>query len=543
MAAQGSSGFDEDAASRAKLINISKSRGGHASNVRRKHKDFQLAVDEKLDVQSIKNKLTPLETAVGSYKETHAECVQLALHIDRDKLPELEEDFNEMEEILKQARYQCTALYPDQQDDIAPNDSALQCDASVIAESTISSARARAAAKRASLLVKAKFLKQQQELDLIHLRNKTQMEEEMLRQKAPMESLKLESEIEAVTVEEETLAEFMVTPSQKHLHTDQVTKHNAAKGQSAVMTSTLDCVATQKMGPVDLPGQQHSLVSAAAVHKVRGLDDNDVQGSKRNALAEEWPTSPKQNENVSLTLQRQMLDVMNLPKTSLMNFDGDPMNYWVFMNSFDSCVGNKSVDDGAKLNRLFEYCKGKAARVIRPCALMKPSEGYVKARKLLKERFGNDFMILQAWIGKVTEGPFLKPNNGEALQDFADDVRGCMETLNAMGKLNEMDSRIRMVKIIERLPLYLQSRWRKEAVKMVERTGDYPNIDELVKFLSMAAKEANDPIFGCLTAKYKDFKVTGNSDSPKRGSSFNVQAEDQKSSHPILIGVRKGRDL
>ena len=172
MAAQGSSGFDEDAASRAKLINISKCRGGHASNVRRKHKDFQLAVDEKLDVQSIKNKLTSLETAVGSYKETHAECVQLALHIDRDKLPELEEDFNEMEEILKQARYQCTALYPDQQDDIAPNDSASQCDASVIAESTISSARARAAAKRASLLVKAKFLKQQQELDLIHLRNK-----------------------------------------------------------------------------------------------------------------------------------------------------------------------------------------------------------------------------------------------------------------------------------------------------------------------------------------------------------------------------------
>ena len=70
---------------------------------------------------------------------------------------------------------------------------------------------------------------------------------------------------------------------------------------------------------------------------------------------------------------------MNLPKGSLMTYDGDLMNFWIFQNAFDSCVDNMSVSDSVKLNRLFEYCKGKAAKVIQPCALMEPSVGYERA--------------------------------------------------------------------------------------------------------------------------------------------------------------------
>jgi hypothetical protein len=39
---------------------------------------------------------------------------------------------------------------------------------------------------------------------------------------------------------------------------------------------------------------------------------------------------------------------MQLPKTELMTFDGDPLKYWLFVCSFDNIVERALVDDTAK---------------------------------------------------------------------------------------------------------------------------------------------------------------------------------------------------
>ena len=159
------------------------------------------------------------------------------------------------------------------------------------------------------------------------------------------------------------------------------------------------------------------------------------------------------------------------------------------MSSFDSCVGCTSVSDAVKLNRLFEDCTGNAAKVIKSCALMHPSKGHQQARRLLYERFGNDYRISQTWISKVTEGSVHRPHNGEDVQDFTDDVRGCIETPKARDKLHEIYSHTRMVKIIERLTMHLQSRWCKEAVSIKETKGKYP--DKLVKATEPESQKLN----------------------------------------------------
>ena len=121
------------------------------------------------------------------------------------------------------------------------------------------------------------------------------------------------------------------------------------------------------------------------------------------------------------------------------------------MQSFDSTVGNLLVDESFKLNRLIEYCTGKTARVIQSCVLMSPSEGYIRARELLMKRFGNEYQIAEAWVKKVTEGPLLKSTSSESFQEFADEVRTCMETLKALHMEGEIDSRLRTVKILKSL--------------------------------------------------------------------------------------------
>ena len=201
----------------------------------------------------------------------------------------------------------------------------------------------------------------------------------------------------------------------------------------------------------------------------------------------------------------------------------------MFMLSFHNRIGSAAIEDSAKLNGLFQYCKGEALKVIKCGAVMSPSAGHAKARALLKERFGDDYKISEMWVKKVTEGPIIRHSEGSCLQELADDLRSCKETLEAVNKLEEIDTRRSMVQIVERLPQSLQCRWRKLVVKTLEAKGRYPSIAKLTHYVAEAAREATDPVFGVSESKPKDSSGRG----PRRtgrtiGSSFGVQGHEEQ---------------
>ena len=66
-------------------------------------------------------------------------------------------------------------------------------------------------------------------------------------------------------------------------------------------------------------------------------------------------------------------------------------------------------------------------------------------------------MMSEAWVSKITSSTPIRPNHSDSLQDFADNVCGCLETLKAMGKLDEVSSWSRLVKLMNYSPLYLVS--------------------------------------------------------------------------------------
>ena len=108
----------------------------------------------------------------------------------------------------------------------------------------------------------------------------------------------------------------------------------------------------------------------------------------------------------------QLIETIKLPIAQLQSFGGDPIHYWPFIRAFESCVATSMVDDGAKLlrkKRLLQYCTGPARKVVECCMVMPPpAAGYARALELLEERFGNEFMILQSWIRKITSGVPVK---------------------------------------------------------------------------------------------------------------------------------------
>ncbi len=50
----------------------------------------------------------------------------------------------------------------------------------------------------------------------------------------------------------------------------------------------------------------------------------------------------------------------------------------------------------------------------------------------------------------------LGPGEGRRLQELAEDPRSCKETLETINKHEEIDTRRSIIKIVERLPQFLQ---------------------------------------------------------------------------------------
>ena len=90
-----------------------------------------------------------------------------------------------------------------------------------------------------------------------------------------------------------------------------------------------------------------------------------------------------------------LIGVLQAPKVDLPTFKGDPMQYHIFMRAFDDNVERVMSDPSSKLARLMQLCAGEAARVIQGCTLMRPERGYVRARQLLKDRYGDEFLIAE----------------------------------------------------------------------------------------------------------------------------------------------------
>ena len=83
-----------------------------------------------------------------------------------------------------------------------------------------------------------------------------------------------------------------------------------------------------------------------------------------------------------------------------------------------------------------------------------------------------------------------------ALQDLADDLRCCHETLAKMGYLNELNNRGSLLSIIEKLPYHLKTRWLKEVDRIKTLSKRPPTIEDVTKSVVTAAEEFRDPVFG-----------------------------------------------
>lgn len=125
--------------------------------------------------------------------------------------------------------------------------------------------------------------------------------------------------------------------------------------------------------------------------------------------------------------------------------------------------------------------------------------GYIKAKSLLKERFGNEHKIATAYMERALSWPLIKPDDSKALQAYALFLRGCANAMDEVSYMQELNMPSNLhcnINIVKKLPYRLRDKWRIVVYDFQENHNRRAGFKDVVVFIEKQVKIITDPIFG-----------------------------------------------
>lgn len=168
--------------------------------------------------------------------------------------------------------------------------------------------------------------------------------------------------------------------------------------------------------------------------------------------------------------QRRLQDTLPLPEPEI--FSGDLLHYPVWLKSFQTIIEGQTERVSQRLYYLGKYTTGEPKEAISDLLLLETSDAYKQAKKILSDRYGNPFLVAEAYRKKINEWPKIPPNDGTSLRKFSDFLIHCqtaMNTVRYLKVLNDPDENQRMVR---KRPRYLIDRWSREVDRWLDKDED-----------------------------------------------------------------------
>ena len=173
-------------------------------------------------------------------------------------------------------------------------------------------------------------------------------------------------------------------------------------------------------------------------HSNSALDDSSATSRDRTYVS---------NSSVNTSQSSQF---HKLPKLSLPIFTGNILEWQTFWDSFESSVHhNDSLSDIQRFSYLRSLLQGDAVRVIEGFPLTHTN--YIQAVELLKERFGQEHQIVNAYMQGLLELP--RPMSTiVSLRTFQEKMESYIGGLQSLGQGQDSFGFLLVPVILEKLP-------------------------------------------------------------------------------------------
>lgn len=215
------------------------------------------------------------------------------------------------------------------------------------------------------------------------------------------------------------------------------------------------------------------------------------------------------------------LNLSRLPVPEPPDFCGDPLQYPAWKSSFSALIESRQILSTERIYYMKQYLKGEAREAVEALFYFNTESAYNDARAILEERYGNSFIVSEAFRDKLDAWPKLGGGDYKGLRRLSDFLRQCRTAMTHIDDLRILNDCRENRKILEKLPDWLARRWGR----IVANEKTYPNFCRFVDFLTREADIVCNPITSLGQKPIEPRK-------PKRGPSANTFMSDMHTSEP-----------
>ena len=238
--------------------------------------------------------------------------------------------------------------------------------------------------------------------------------------------------------------------------------------------------------------------STVPSHVISNLNPTAQSFRPQTRVRNDVTGKPPENQ-VDVTLLKDVVDILSkkhdLVKPHPAVFKGDLLEYNTWVTAFEMFIEQNVKVPAERIFYLSEYTDGPAKESIQGLLRLHTEEAFIKAKSILKERFGDSFKIAQAYRTKLKEWPKMQINDGLALQKFSDFLQNCLVIKEATGHLKFLDDPETSSKLLSKLPIQIVIKWNSKVVYQFDTDGKgYPPFEAFCVFISQQAKMACHPI-------------------------------------------------
>ena len=131
-----------------------------------------------------------------------------------------------------------------------------------------------------------------------------------------------------------------------------------------------------------------------------------------------------------------------LPKLVITKFSGELTDWLRFWNQFEAEIDRSEVAGVTKFSYLKELVDPKVKTAID--GLPFTTEGYERAKNILKTKYGQTSEIVTAYIQNIMALPTITSSNPRKIHEFYEKLVFNVQSLETLGKLKEISGYVRM---------------------------------------------------------------------------------------------------
>ena len=242
-----------------------------------------------------------------------------------------------------------------------------------------------------------------------------------------------------------------------------------------------------------------------------------------------------------IELAKSLADQVNLsrlPPPEPNVFSGDPIQYPSWKAAFNTLIDQRNIPAGERIYYLKRYLGGSVRQVVENYFLLSTDDAYDKARALLDERYGDPFIIANAFRSKLDSWPKINVRDPNALLKFSDFLKQCLSAMQTITSLHILNDNQENRKMLTKIPDWLVNRWNRLVAQRKEQTAEFPPFKDFVEFVAKEAKIACDPVTSPMSLK-------GSSSAEHEKGHRVQQPHDHRKTHggrALLADVAENRE-